>query len=139
MADRNLHTKVHRQNTSIESSYVALDHYKRMKSIDDNIAAQIQDPTFAAEITSLADILTASLLFFEPIRSPRTGLTPRDRAHLSGSMRCRLARDSNPLKNLIDLIDNLWYKEIWNDKELTETSHWTKIPLSDHLRTKIRN
>jgi patatin-like phospholipase/acyl hydrolase len=139
MGDRYLHRKVHRLNASIEGSYVALDHYKRMKSIDDNIAARMQDPAFASEITALADTLTASLLFFEPTRSPRTGLPSRDRAHLPGSIRCRLARDSSPLKNLIDLIDSLWYKEIWNDKELTETNHWIKIPLSDHMRTKVRN
>jgi len=138
-SDRYLSTKVHRLNVNIEGSYVALDHYKRMKSIDENIAAQIQDPAFASEITKLADILTASLLFFEPTRSPRTGLPPGDRAHLPGSIRCRLERDSAPLKTLVDLIHSLWYKEISNDKELTEINNWTKITLSDHLRTKVRN
>jgi patatin-like phospholipase/acyl hydrolase len=137
MAD-SLQRKVHRLNAKIEGSYVALDHYSRMKDIANDIAAQIQDPVFASEIDTLANILTASLLFFEPSRSSPSGLPSRDRAYLPGSIRCRLARNSPPLKTLVDLIDSFWYKEIRNDKDLTGAGNWTNVPLPDQLRVKVK-
>jgi len=138
MADRYLQRKVHRLNAKIDGSYVALDHYRRMQDIDKEIAAQVQDPDFAFEINALANILTASLLFFEPTRSSPSGLPSRDRAYLPGSIRCRLARDSSPLKTFVDLIDSFWYKEIRTEKDLTEGGYWTKVPLSDQLRVKVK-
>ena len=139
MKDRYLQRKVHRLNAVIEGSYVALDHYKRMKDIDKDIAAQVRDPVFASEINALANILTASLLFFEPTKSFPSAIPSRDRAYLPGSIRCRLARDSPPLRTLVDLIDSFWYKEIKNDEDLMESGYWTKVPLLDQLRYKVRN
>lgn len=138
MADKYLHRKVHRLNATIEGDYVALDHYKRMHSIDEDISRQVKDPAFATEIDALANILTASLFFFEPTRSSHIEVPSRDGARLPGSIRCRLARDSTPLKNLLELIESFWYKEIRNDKELLEAGHWTKLSISDQLRTKVR-
>lgn len=138
MADKYSQRKVHRLNAAIDGNYVALDHYKRMTEIDKNIAEQVQEPTFASEIDALATILAASLLFFEPTRNSPSGLPSRDRAYIPGSIRCRLARDSAPLKTLVDLIDSFWYKEIRTEKDLTEVGSWTKVPLPDQLRVKVK-
>lgn len=139
--DKQLKSKVHRLNAPIEGDYVALDHYKRMHDIDMNIGVQAQKPEVSSMIEDLARRLIAKLFFFEPSSSYRDNrsLASRQNEHIKGTIRCRLARESTPLKNLVDVIDSFWYREVHTEAELiTENDRWKQIPLLDQQRSRVR-
>lgn len=135
-----LGNKVHRLNAHIKGKYVALDDYKRMRAIDEDIQVQVQEPHFAARIDSIAALLIANLFFFEPspMYRDRNSSTSRQNYYIPGSIRCRLARESTPLKNLVDTIDGFWYKEIRTEADLSNDRPWKKIPFPDQERSRVR-
>ncbi|OCK87877.1 uncharacterized protein K441DRAFT_670005 [Cenococcum geophilum 1.58] len=135
-----LGSKVYRLNSRIEGSYVALDHYKSMRHIDQDIKTQVLNSAFAARIDHLARLLIANLFFFEPSPAYRdsNSLSSRQNDRILGTIRCRLARESSPLRNLVDIIDNFWYREIHTEMDLIEDRGWTRIALPDHQRNRVR-
>ena len=139
--DNALGSKVHRLNTCIEGEYVALDHYKKMRDIDKNISIQALNPDFAKTMETLARTLIANLFFFEPSSLYRDSgsLVSRQKDRIEGTIRCRLARETTALKNLVDVIDNFWYREVRTEAELNkETDRWKRIPLLDQQRSRVR-
>jgi predicted acylesterase/phospholipase RssA len=138
-SDSDVQGRVHRLNAQIEGTYVALDHYKRMKEIDASVAVQVKDPMFSSHLRKIADLLVANLFFFEPDVNVREIISQGQTEQLSGTIRCRLARDSYNLKNLVDAIESFWYKELRNiDKFPEEKSQWMAVPLSVQQRNGIK-
>lgn len=131
---------VHRLNAQIKGKYVALDDYKRMPEIDKDIQVQVEEPDFAARIDGIAALLIANLFFFEPhpMYRDRNSSNSRQNYYIPGSIRCRLARESTPLKNLVDVIDSFWYKEIRTEADLSNERPWKKISFSDQERRRVR-
>jgi hypothetical protein len=139
--DNHLRSKVHRLNTCIEGDYVALDHYKKMRDIDKHISIQALDLDFAKTMDNLARTLIAKLFFFEPSSLYRDSgsLVSRQNDCIQGTIRCRLARESTPLKNLVDVIDSFWYREVHTEADLNkENDQWRPIPLLDRQRSRVR-
>jgi hypothetical protein len=94
-------SKIHRLNALVKGDYVAIDCYKKMKAMDETVAQQMEESADAAsplsrDIARAADILTASLFFFEPnppnYGDTNFGISTSSRPNeLEGSIRCRLA------------------------------------------------
>jgi predicted acylesterase/phospholipase RssA len=66
-----LRHKIHRLNAYIENDHVAIDDYKKMGAMEDMASRQMDGSArcpspLAMDIAKAADILTASLFFFEP-------------------------------------------------------------------------
>jgi hypothetical protein len=157
--------RVHRLNALIQNDYIGIDDYKKMKAMDEMVARQVEIAPkmspLALEIARAADILTASLFFFEPIL-PNFGDTslnlcvPGARHELTGSIRCRLARNSQELKRLVDIVDGFWLREITNatpqtsriDRaderislermNLERSRQWAAIKLPQNWRNNVR-
>ncbi|KAI9780332.1 MAG: hypothetical protein M1839_006755 [Geoglossum umbratile] len=141
--DSDIGGKVHRLNAHISGNYVALDNYKQMAQIDRDISTQSLDPKFAMDIERIADSLIANLFFFEPTVTKRDSITPAaQHKSLSGFIRCRLAKDSQCLKNLADIIEGFWYHELHdtaNNPPPPSTSQWAAIEFTEQLRQGIKH
>lgn len=137
-----LRHRIHRLNANIPNEYVALDDYKKMGAMEDMVARQMEGSTgspspLAMNIAKTADILTASLFFFEPdplglADTNFSGSATAGRCELKGSIRCRLAKNSQELKKLLNIVDGFWKAEIKNaSPSLTPTSlennNWTQV------------
>ncbi|KAH0542304.1 hypothetical protein FGG08_003331 [Glutinoglossum americanum] len=145
--------RVHRLNAKIGGSYVALDNHKRMAEIEAAVAKQqLTNPEFAKQIQHLGDLLIANLFFFEPTppRAPRESTAKSSQiahhSHISGSIRCRLEKDSNSLWSLIDIIDSFWYREIsescgviTSNMSMATTQGWTPIAVPEQHRRRVRS
>jgi predicted acylesterase/phospholipase RssA len=104
-----LRHRIHRLNAHIENDYVALDNYKKMGAMENMVARQMDGSAsgpspLAMHIAKAADILTASLFFFEPdpfsladTNFGGSAAAASGRCELKGSIRCRLARNSQEL------------------------------------------
>jgi hypothetical protein len=139
LKESSLRGRVHRLNAQIQGSYVALDHYKRMNQIDKDVTQQLRDPDFASLVDRIAGILIASLFFFEPDKSSTESSSINEKDELMGSIRCRLAKGSDNLKNLVGKIAGFCYKEILDGHNLSsDENHWVSIPLTDQHCYEVR-
>ena len=88
----------------------------------------------------VADILTASFFFFEPnFADTNFGYSTADgRYELKGSIRCRLARNSQELKRLVNLVKGFWKREIHKTTLSLDGNDWTPIKLTDNWRHAVR-
>jgi predicted acylesterase/phospholipase RssA len=157
--------RVHRLNAYIKGDYVRIDDYKKMGIIEETVAQQMEESAdmpspLSRDIARAADILTASLFFFEP-NPPNYGdkdfgmPTSGGRHELKGSIRCRLARDSQELKRLVDIIEGFWHREVLKsalyrprededepmlsaEKSSLERSRWTPIELAGGWKNDVR-
>jgi len=158
-------SRVHRLNASIEGDYVGIDNYKKMEAMEGMVERQIKESAdvpspLSRDIARAADTLTASLFFFEP-NSPNYGdtnlsmPTSGGRHELKGSIRCRLARNSQELKRLVDIVEGFWHREVHKtalsrpsededestsptEKSDAERSKWTPIKLAENWKNGIR-
>jgi predicted acylesterase/phospholipase RssA len=151
-----LRHKIHRLNANIKDDYVALDDYKKMGAMEDMVARQMEEggaggpSDLLINIARVADILTASLFFFEPdplsFADTNFGGSPAaGRYELKGSIRCRLGRNSQELKRLLSIVDGFWQREIHraalsldgNNQDLDDGG-WTPVRLADNWRNRVR-
>lgn len=137
----NLARKVHRLNARLEEPYVSLDNYQSMERIDRGIQADFKSGKFSSQMKELAGTLIASLFFFEPSANylNQKGIVPGLADSIPGTIRCRLARGSHPLKHLVDKISSFAYKEIRNDAELADDNGWKHITFPDQQRFEVRS
>ncbi|KAH0565196.1 hypothetical protein GP486_001412 [Trichoglossum hirsutum] len=158
-------SRVHRLNALIKGDYVAIDCYKKMKAMEETAAQQMEESVDAAstlsrDIARAADILTASLFFFEPnppnYSDANFGISNSSRANeLKGSIRCRLARNSQELKRLVDIVEGFWQREVHkkapyrysedgdesmlpSEKSNLERSKWVPVKLAKNWKNDIR-
>ena len=143
-----LRHRIHRLNAHIKDDYVALDDYKKMGAMEDMVAVQMADVAgrpsgLSMNIAKVADILTASLFFFEPHPSSLAtanfgGSTAARRYELKGSIRCRLARNSQELKRLLNIVTGFWQREIHKTTLSLDPNGWTPVKLTDNWRNGAR-
>jgi hypothetical protein len=139
LKERKLRGKVYRLNARIEGSYVALDDYKRMDEIHEAVAKQLSSPEAISLVEEIAGILIASLFFFEPDKSSTHSSSIREKDQLMGSIRCRLAKGTDNLKNLLGRITGFCYKEVRNIHSISsDQNHWVPVPLTDNHRKAVR-
>lgn len=157
--------RVHRLNALIKDDYVGIDDYRKMGAMEDMVAQQMEEnagvpSSLPLDIARAADVLTASLFFFEP-NPPNYGDTSfgvsalGGRYALKGSIRCRLARTSQELKRLVDIVEGFWQQEIHktalprpsddedepmlsSKKSNLERSKWTPVKLAENWKNDIR-
>jgi predicted acylesterase/phospholipase RssA len=150
-----LQHRIHRLNAFIEDDYVALDDYRKMGAMEDMVKRQMdrsaRSPSpLAMDIAKAADILTASLFFFEPdpfsfadTNFGGSAAGASGRCELKGSIRCRLARNSQELKKLLNIVDGFWKGEIKNASPSLasmslEDSNWTKVELMGNWKNRVK-
>jgi hypothetical protein len=149
----------------IKDDYVGIDDYKKMGVMEDMVARQMKESAgvpspLSMDIARAADVLTASLFFFEP-NPPNYGNTSFGVSasggwyELKGSIRCRLARNSKELKRLVDIVEGFWQREIHktalhrpsddedepmlsSEKSNLERSKWTPVKLTENWKNDIR-
>jgi hypothetical protein len=135
--DNSLRGKVHRLNARIEGGYVALDNYKEMYQIDKAAKKQLSSPESVSLVDGIAGILIASLFFFEPDMTSARSSSTKDQ--LKGSIRCRLAKDTDDLKNLLGRVTSFFYKEVRDVHNIsTDENRWVSIPLTDEHVKAVR-
>jgi hypothetical protein len=121
---------------------IALDEYSKM----DELIAVVTDWTKTndgwSKVQRTAEVLLAGLFFFEPdeggiIRATdTTGRCAAGRNQLSGSIRCRLPRNSNGLRKLLtEKGDSLWstvldHGMMLNDSNSSSNIFWEPITVS---------
>ena len=143
-----LRHKIHRLNAYIKDDYVALDDYKKMEAMGDMVTEQMEDlagkqSQLSKNIATVVDTLTASLFFFEPdpsslAKSSYGGSAKYGRRELKGTIRCRLARNSQELKRLLNIVDGFCQREIHKTTRSLNRSGWTAIRLADNWRNGVR-
>lgn len=143
-----LRHRIHRLNASIKDDYVALDDYKKMGAMGDMVAGQMEEvagkpSALSMNIAKVADILTASLFFFEPnpfslAKTNFGGSAAAGRYELKGTIRCRLARNSQELKRLLNIVKGFWQREIHKTTLSLDRKGWTKVKLADNWRNGVR-
>lgn len=143
-----LRHRIHRLNACIEDDYVALDDYKKMGAMGDMVAGQMEEvagrpSSLSMNIAKVADILTASLFFFEPNPFSLTktnfgGSAAAGRYELKGTIRCRLARNSQELKRLLNIVKGFWQREIHKTTLSLDHKGWTGVKLADNWRNGVR-
>ncbi|KAN0072294.1 hypothetical protein V8E54_009223 [Elaphomyces granulatus] len=128
-------------------------------SMEDMVARQMDGSAsgpspLAMHIAKAADILTASLFFFEPdpfsladTNFGGSAAAASGRCELKGSIRCRLARNSQELKKLLNIVDGFWKREIKNASPLVspglasmslEDNNWTQVKLKGNWKNRVR-
>src|SRR5947208_3343741 len=108
-----------------------------MEDLDNAVAEHLNHPsaTLKADLDAIADTLIAALFFFEPTRHVRDTMPHAPRESLAGSIRCRLARGSSYLKNVVNTVWSFWYKEVRDGAALPpNTDLWKQIPLTNLQR-----
>lgn len=132
-------SRLHRLEPPLLGERVALDDYSRM----DELVSTVEDWTRTGEgrtrVQSTAHVLLASLFFFEPdgggiaVPSDTPGRLREGRNQLSGSIRCRLPRNSNGLRKLLaEKAESLWSIVLENgDARGADQAFWDPIRVSD--------
>jgi hypothetical protein len=148
-----IRNRIHRLNAHITGDYIALDDHKKMAAMEEMVALQMEEiagrpSPLAMNVANVADILTASLFFFEPDASSFVdknleGSSVAGRYELNGSIRCRLAQGSQELKRLLNIVDGFWQREIKKSAPSMasmslEDHHWSRIELQDNSRNGVR-
>jgi len=108
-------TKLHRLDPPLTGDRVALDEHSKMDDLILTVNDWIATNEGRAKIRRTAHVMLASLFFFEPdeggvIRATDpTGRSSTGRNQLSGTIRCRLPRNSSGLRKLLaEKADSLW-------------------------------
>lgn len=107
--------KLHRLDPPLTGDRVALDEHSKMDDLISAVNNWILTDEGRSKIRETAHVMLASLFFFEPdegglIRATdTTGRSATGRNQLSGTIRCRLPRNSSGLRKLlIEKADSLW-------------------------------
>lgn len=145
--------RIQRLNAEIEGDYVALDEYKKMKAMENMVGQQLEqiddEPSpLATKVAKVADILIASLFFFEPdvskLADGKFGDPAAARTYqLNGSIRCRLMKNSQELKRLLNIVDGFWQQEVTKrassikSSSIEENNDFTRISFSNSERNRI--
>ncbi|KAF2466166.1 uncharacterized protein BDR25DRAFT_317959 [Lindgomyces ingoldianus] len=146
--------RIRRLNAKIDGGYVALDDHTKLEELDQMLNKQVLKPDgtlneLGRSIAEVADILIASLFFFEiddgtsPTSLVRDPVKPK-KSMLFGSIRCRLAHESPELKHLVNKIDEFTLMESVNKSHngLNPSSSTSttskKIGLTDEQRNEVR-
>lgn len=148
--------RIQRLNAEIEGDYVALDNYQKMKAMEDMVDRQTDQigdkpSPLAMRVAKVADMLIASLFFFEPdISSFADGNfgdpTAARKYELNGSIRCRLKKNSPELKRLLNIrggVDGFWQQEVEKSAfsatslSINDNCGYTRIPFSVNERNRI--
>lgn len=143
-----LRHRIHRLNADIKDDYVALDDYKKMGAMGGMVAGQMEEvagrpSSLSMNIAKVADILTASLFFFEPnpfslAKTNFSGSAAAGRYELKGTIRCRLARNSQELKRLLNIVKGFWQREIHKTTLSLDRKGWTEVKLADNWKNGVR-
>ncbi|KAL9044870.1 MAG: hypothetical protein Q9214_002025 [Letrouitia sp. 1 TL-2023] len=129
--------RYYRLNIPIIGKYVSPDDWSQMQRLEESVRKCYTTST--ERLNALQDVasrLTASLLFFEPDAPRLARLQPPDsfrRVH--GQIWCRLARDTSPLRALIDRISGFWIRE---DNPRIRASPYVPVTLKDDWKSEIR-
>jgi predicted acylesterase/phospholipase RssA len=139
--------RLRRLNPPIEGNYVALYHYRKMADLKKMVDDWTRTSDGAALVRDIADVLIASLFFFEPdenaIASSPRHLLDSSYDELQGTIRCRLSHESIGLKKLLeDRVDSFWYAKVSKDdsQDLAKLPDncWTRIrPMSGSLHSEL--
>ncbi len=132
--------RLHRLNSQLEEPIMMLDDQRRMHQICEDLE---RHPKASPSHLTAAHSLIANLFFFEPNASQKER-QPANRKALAGTIRCRLARDSAALKELVMRIDGFWYQQ--GSTATTTTSSnwasdersWAPIELSNQDLNQVR-
>jgi len=107
--------KLHRLDPPLVGDRVALDEYSKMDELVSAAEEWTKTDEGRRKIKDTAHVILASLFFFEPdeggiVRATDTsGRSGAGRNQLSGSIRCRLPRNSSGLRKLLaEKADSLW-------------------------------
>ena len=127
----------YRLNVPIIGSYVSLDDWSQMQRLERSVRECYS--TSIDRLNALQDVasrLTASLLFFEPDAHSASRLQPQDRfSRIQGQLWCRLARDTPPLRALVDRISSF---SILEDNPRSVPSRFVPITLKEGWKSEIR-
>ena len=141
--------KIHRLNAHIRDEHVALDDYKKMGAMEGMVAEQMQDiagrpSPLATNVATIVDTLIASLFFFEPDPSSLAKINyggPRayKRHELKGTIRCRLARNSQELKRLLNRVKGFFQREVHKSTPSSDNGNgWNAVKLPENWRNGVR-
>jgi hypothetical protein len=144
--DSNLLQHIHRLNVPLDEPYVGLDHYKEMERLTRLVDRQYDSASsaFRAEVSNVADLLTAALLFFEPDADDHVQvikyLQPPGSLHkIRGTIRCRLSKHSDGLASLTRNIEGIYHCETTRDNQIPDSSMpWRPISFTNVDRDAIR-
>ena len=127
----------YRLNIPIKGPYVRLDDWSQMQRLEETVRECYC--TSIERLNTLQDVasrLTSSLLFFQPDAPGMARLQPRDRfRRIHGQIWCRLARDTPPLKALVERISGFWIQE---DNPRVGPSTYVAVTLKDDWKSEIR-
>ena len=140
--------KIYRLNAHIKDTSIALDDWDKMGAMETMIAEQMCDSAghpspLSSYIAKVGDILTASLFYFEPDSSSLArpifaGSTQNRRFELAGTIRCRLARQSQELRRLLYLVDSFWHREVCDETQIPDPNGWNQIDIPEDCRNAVR-
>jgi hypothetical protein len=139
-----IRSRIHRINPPIEGDYIALHQYQMMGGLRENVRKWSTVGDGASQIQDLAEILLANLFFFEPDDdAPTSRLADPTYESLHGTIRCRLAHDSIPLRELLEnKAESFWYTEVTKadteSLDQLEQTRWVQIrPSSGGLASEV--
>ncbi|KAK0639197.1 hypothetical protein B0T16DRAFT_238017 [Cercophora newfieldiana] len=119
--------KLHRLDPPLVGDRVALDEYSKINELISTVEDWTRTDEGRSKIKHTAQVLLASLFFFEPdeggiVRATDTaGRSGTARNQLSGTVRCRLPKNSSGLRKLLaEKADTLWSTVLDHGARLTE-------------------
>ena len=142
--------RIHRLNADLTPPYVALDKYERMPELAAAVKAQcIPNAPLHSLVARVADLLVANLFYFEPACATADGFPaielrqakPRPTYRLRGTIRCRLARGGNSLKQLARRVERFAHKELAPAAPALDgrdRDGWGPVPLSEDVRVEVQ-
>jgi hypothetical protein len=115
-AGSNVRCRLHRLDPPIDGDHVALYDHQKIPDLVEMVRKWTNTPEIAEKIQDIANILIASLFFFEPHEKTSSAsnslLVDPSYNTLAGSIRCRLGHESVPLRNLLaEKVESFWYIE----------------------------
>ena len=146
--DHYLMERIHRLNAKIDPPYAALDKHDRMADLADMVSKQMQSPSspLAEAVARVANVLIASLFFFEPLSSGEGDAIEhrpsesRPTFRLRGTICCKLARGSMPVKQLARHVLRFAHKELAGDGSNDgDRDGWLPLPFADEVRHSVQN
>jgi predicted acylesterase/phospholipase RssA len=153
--DRTTEGRLLRLNPKLEGNYIALDDTRKMENLEEMVESQLKDSSFKTILQQTANMLLASLFFFEPDENYASLATINpyplmpyaiDPHRIPGTIRCRLRGGSQELINLLEKVDSFWYwyPEIHHalgPEDLNSEQHhsWYKVPGFENWRNDMFN
>ena len=132
--------RIYRLNAHITGNYIALDDYKRVQNLMEMVTEEMkpdrygQPSKLTKQISRIAEVLVANLLFFEPNPSFTNTSDISQTIVLSGSICCRHARGDRPIKNLANNIKYFHYAEVSSTDPNLSVESWRRIDFRDEDR-----